>query len=101
MANEISIKNVKAVIDSLVRSNKVGFVQLYVSVDGSGPEEEDCYTDWRDYVHVKGGAGNYNPDLDDPWEYVKSAFSYCDNVTILRIEFKNTEGTMISTPVEC
>ena len=88
------------IIDELVKDNSVVFVQLYVSADGSWPDG-NRYSDWRDYVHVKGGHGKYRPDTDQPEEYAKERLHGCEDCYILAVQFKTINGEEISIPLEC
>lgn len=92
----------KSIIDSLVKDTNIVFVQIYVSADGIWPDPElGSYSDWRDYIHMKGGNGHYNPDVDDPEEYAKSCLYGCDDCYIIAVEYKTSQGEEISIPLEC
>lgn len=95
------MNEVKSIIDDLVKDEDVTFVQVYISADGLWPDGSS-YTNWCDYVHIKGGKRNYNPDVDDPEEFIKEALEGCDDVTIISVQFKTGTGKeMISIPLEC
>ena len=90
----------KVIIDDIVNDEDVVFAQVYISADGSWPDGS-MYSDWRDYVHIRGGKGHYNPDTDQPEEYVKERLHGCEDVTILAVQFKTINGEEISIPLEC
>ena len=93
---------VKDIIDNLVKDEDVTFIQVYISADGLWPDPElGSYSDWRTYIHIKGGHGKYRPDVDDPEEYAKERLYGCEDVTILAVEYKTLKGEEISIPLEC
>ena len=95
-------ENVKAIVDSLVKDNNIGFVQVYISADGSWPDPElGSYSDWRTYIHLKGGKGHYNPGSDYLEKYITERLYGCEDVTILAVEYKTLNGEEISIPLEC
>ena len=90
----------KVIIDELVKDNSVVFIQVYITADGSWPDGS-MYSDWRDYVHIRGGKGHYNPNTDNLEEYIKERLYGCEDVTILAVDYKTESGEEISIPLEC
>ena len=95
MSNEV-----KNIIDELINDEDIVFVQIYVSADGIWPDPElGSYSDCRTYIHLKGGKGCYNPEANDPEEYSKERLYGCEDVTILAVEYKTSQGEEISIPL--
>ena len=90
----------KEIIDDIVKDTDVVFVQVCISADGEWPDGSS-YADWRDYIHLKGGKGRYNPEVDQLEEYIKERLHGCEDCYILAVQFKTRQGEEISIPLEC
>ena len=92
-------------VRQLMANKKVSFVQLYVCIAGTenpGTDEAWNFSNWYDFVHLRGGAGSYQQD-QDLYDYIQNWFPKADldQIWVCKIQFKNSLGDLITIDVDC